>query len=97
MSRVKATNLLEAWEGKDSGLPTPECRLGLTHDQVTELFGDRIGEFHRWMWGQTVGLCEGRRWNRETKQYEPSGCGPHGAAYYRSDVRRFLAGLPVID
>lgn len=76
----------------------PECRLGYTRAQVAELFGNRVGEFDHWMRGQTIGLCEGKKYNHETESYEPA-CGgvEHGPAYYPWDVDRFIRGDPVID
>lgn len=77
-------------------LPRPECEGGYTAEQVRSIMGDLHDEFQRWMSGQTVMLCEGRRYNHETRAYEPS-CGPHGVVTYRWGVGRFLLGLPVID
>lgn len=79
-------------------LPPPECSLGYTRAQVEQILQTpaRMLAFDAWMYGQTIGLCDGQRYNHDTKQYEPS-CGPHGAAYYRVDLQRFLSGLPVID
>jgi hypothetical protein len=79
-------------------IPAPDCVLGYPEYQLEEILGDRIEEFGRWMRGQTFSGCDARSYNHETKEYEPSGCDiPHGFVYYQSDVRRFLAGLPVID
>jgi hypothetical protein len=113
---------------------TQSCPQGLTESDLQELFGDRLPEFDRWMFGQTSGLCDGRQFhyirvhNRYCKTdhmpgtrwyekahaegddftwrcgydggyYEPTECAanPHGMVTYRSDVERFLMGLPVID
>lgn len=77
------------------------CPLGLTEDDLFELFrdGERFKAFNRWMRGQTMSVCEGRQYNHAKKRYEPDECAasPHGVVVYRSDVERFLAGLPVID
>ena len=59
--------------------------------------GVRLYEFRQWMNGQTEALCEGREYNYETDEYEPTGEGPHGLVTYRQDVERFLLGLPVVD
>lgn len=78
-------------------LPKPDCEYGYTDTQLDDILGDRRPEFNRWMRGQTVAVCDGRRWIPETRVYVASGCGPHGAATYGSDLRRFLAGGPVLD
>lgn len=76
----------------------PECELGYTRAQIEEMFGDQVGQFDRWMRGQTIGLCEGRGYNFDTEEYEPvCGGAAHGPAYYRWDVARYKAGLPIID
>lgn len=80
-----------------SPLPPPECELGYTEGQIEQIVGDRLGEFDRWMNGQTMGLCDGRRYDHEKREHLATGCGPHGAVVYGHDLRRFLAGLPVVD
>lgn len=75
----------------------PECQLGYPIDQVQRILGDRFPEFNEWIAGQTVSICDGRSYNYETKQYEETGCGPHGSVIYSWDLDRFLKGLPVID
>jgi hypothetical protein len=76
----------------------PECHLGLTRGQVLDLVGDRLGEFDKWMTGQTGGLCLGRQYNTTTLAWETA-CGgvSHGPVYYPEDVSRFLNGQPVVD
>lgn len=48
--------------------------------------------------GQTMMLCDGRRYNHDAREYEVA-CGgvAHGVVVYPWDVERFLAGLPVVD
>ena len=78
----------------------PECELGYTQAQLDRMFPseNRRNEFNKWMYGQTSAICEGRRYNHEKKCYEESEGGvAHGMVVYAHDVRRFLAGLPVID
>lgn len=74
------------------------CRLGYTSEQVAELMGDRLDEFYEWMVGQTQAICEGRKYNHDTRKYEEA-CGghAHGLIVYEWDADRFLAGLPAID
>lgn len=74
-----------------------ECQLGYTREQLKRIFGDRLPDFNSWMIGQTGALCNGARYNYETKKEEPSGCGPHGYVVYSWDVERYLQGRPVID
>lgn len=83
---------------REIGMPEPKCRLGYTRSQIEEIMGDRLEEFHSWMYGQTMALCEGRKWNHTLKQYEDACEGiPHGIIVYPWDAERFLLGLPVID
>lgn len=78
-------------------LPSPDCETGYTRDQLREILGNRFEEFDGWMYGQTVALCEGRKWNYYTKEYEETDCGPHGPVVYSWDLKRFLDGRPIID
>lgn len=75
------------------------CPLGLTIEELETLLGPTIERFWDWMYGQTMAICEGRRYNHETKEHEDDECAehPHGLVVYRSDVERYLAGLPVVD
>lgn len=75
----------------------PSCQLGYTHGDIEVIFGSKLPAFLKWMHGQTIGYCEGKKYNYDTKQYEPTHCGPHGFAYYVSDVQDFLVGKPVTD
>ena len=76
----------------------PSCELGYTEEDLSTILTDPEKEdFYRWMRGQTLALCDGRRYNHERREYEETGCGPHGMAYYESDVQRFILGLPIID
>ena len=76
----------------------PECRMGYTHPQLVRILGERLPEFNKWMYGQTMTLCEGRQYNHDTKEYEVACDGvAHGGVVYSWDLNRFLRGLPVID
>lgn len=77
----------------------PRCEMGYPEDQLRELLHtheyDRLMQF---MYGQTVGVCEGRKYNHETKEYEVACNGvSHGVVVYSHDLERFIAGLPVVD
>lgn len=84
---------------KRTGLPEPECPHGYTSTQVEEIMGDGLHHFYRWMAGQTVMICDGRRWDYDLQSYMPTGCEPggHGAIFYRSDVERYLDGGRPLD
>lgn len=82
---------------KRTGLPEPECKWGYTNQQIEQIMGDRVNDFHRWMAGQTVCLCEGVEYNHAEKRSIPSGCGPHGVIIYPSDVMQFLDGGRPLD
>jgi len=79
-------------------IPAPDCESGYTYNQLLEILGDDLPNFNQWMRGQTMALCEGRRYNHETKEYTPK-CGgvAHGGVVYPWDLARYLDGLPVID
>lgn len=40
-----------------TNLPKPDCRLGYTDSQITEIVGDQKPHFNRWISGQTRALC----------------------------------------
>lgn len=76
----------------------PECRMGYTYAQLREILGDRLDEFGHWMRGQTMAICDGRKYNSDTNGYEPA-CDSraHGGIVYPWDLQRFLDGAPIID
>lgn len=78
-------------------IPEPECHLGYTEAQVEEILGSRLAEFRKFMVGQTGAICDGRRYDHDKQEYEPTECGPHGPVYYRVDLDHFLRGLPAFD
>ena len=67
-------------------IPKPACRYGYTEEQVEEIVGDRLEEFHVWFRGQTGAICDGGK-------FYNTGCGPHGAVVYAHDLERFLSGV----
>lgn len=81
-------------------LRKPDCRLGYTAEQVKDILGSevRYRQFLHWMEGQTTAICEGRSYNYDKREYEEAcGAKPHGTVYYKGDLLRFMAGLPIID
>jgi len=44
----------------------PSCPSGYTASDLEEVFGDRLPAFNKWMFGQTMMICDGRsyRYNR---------------------------------
>lgn len=86
-------------------LPPPDCEGAYTEYQVVKIFGDLLPEFHRWMVGQTMPICNGRRWDPFNQKYQQA-CGgiSHGPCYYDCDVVEFAEGkdrglenVPVTD
>lgn len=75
------------------------CPHGVTRAELAGILGDRLGAFDHWMRGQTVSICEGRRWDHDKKEYQPTACAdsPHGVVVYRWDLQRFLDGGPIVD
>lgn len=56
-----------------------------------------MSRFKEWMRGQTMGICDGRLYNHGKREYEGTGCGPHGVVAYASDLNAFLHGQPPLD
>lgn len=80
-------------------MPEPECKYGYPQSQIEKIFPeDRLKEFHLFMNGQTVSLCNNRRWDYILGEEVEDDCGTsHGTVFYRSDVFDFLSGRPVTD
>ena len=73
--------------------PPADCEYGYSWDYLKEILDPKtFSDFSIWMRGQTCSLCEGRQYNHELHQYEPSACveNPHGPIAYSWDVKRFL-------
>ncbi len=67
------------------------CKFGMIDSEVNERIPEHLsGRFNTWMNGQTMTICDGKRYNHEKLQYEDTGCGPHGPVTYSYDVERFL-------
>lgn len=76
----------------------PECEGGYTFAQLERILGIHYEDFGRWMRGQTMMLCEGRRYNYDTEGYvEACGGVAHGPVVYSWDLGRYLLNLPIID
>lgn len=78
-------------------IPSPDCGAGYTIEQVETIMGARIDEFNRWMNGQTMCLCEGRRYDHTTREYkidEVCAGVAHGPVVYAWDLKRFLEVIP---
>lgn len=83
-----------------NGLEPPECHLGYPIQQLKDRLPDAdFEDLNKWMSGQTGAICEGRRYDHETREYEPDECAnePHGFVWYTHDIERWKRGLPVID
>lgn len=79
-------------------LPTSNCGQGYPRSQLIAIIPtDELERFDAWMDGQTMSICDGRRYNHVAREYENTGCGPHGPVVYRHDLQRFLDRLPIID
>lgn len=70
------------------------CPLGYTREQVEQITAERYDEFAKWMRGQTVALCDGRQWDHDKQEDEPTSCtdSPHGLVTYPHDVAQFIRG-----
>lgn len=77
--------------------PEPDCDRGYSFDLLEETLGEvRFDELMKWMYGQTMAICDGQRYDHDTKQYHDTGHA-HGPVVYSYDVHRFLAGGPILD
>lgn len=74
-------------------------RAAIPWDQIeTFLDARRFAELMDWMHGQTMMLCEGRRYDHSTQEYtEKCGGVAHGPVVYCWDLERFMAGGPIVD
>lgn len=82
-----------------SDLPEPECEGGYTYRQIVEILGAWTDDFGDFMYGQTMMICEGQKYNHDTQEYEEA-CGgvAHGMPIvYPWDLERYLDGRPIID
>ena len=73
-----------------SELEAPACMHGYTAEQVDRILaehGRTEAEFHRWMRGQTMTLCDGRRWDRAEGKY----------VVHPLDLAGFLERRAVVD
>lgn len=77
--------------------PEPDCTHGYSFDLLNETLGaERFAELMDWMHGQTMMLCDGRRYDHDTQEYYETH-DPHGPVAYTWDVQRFLKGGPILD
>ena len=69
--------------------PEPDCTHGYSFDLLEETLGAaRFAELVDWMRGQTLMLCDGRRYETHNA---------HGPVVYTWDVQNFLRGGPILD
>lgn len=77
--------------------PEADCYRGYSFDLLEETLGEeRFTELMHWMRGQTMALCDGQRYDHDTKQYYKTGVA-HGPVVYSHDLFRFLGGGPILD
>lgn len=75
-------------------LVPPACPLGYTREQVEQITAEGFADFTYWMRGQTGAICDGRRYDHDKREYEPTGCAeaPHGMVVYAWDLARWIRG-----
>jgi hypothetical protein len=82
-------------------LPKTECESGYPEWQIEEILqkaGRAMTEFSQFMYGQTMTLCQGEKYNHDTRSYyECCGGVAHGGVVYPWDLERFLQRKRVID
>lgn len=77
--------------------PEPDCTHGYSFDLLEETLGAaRFAELMDWMRGQTMMLCDGRRYDHDTQEYYETH-DAHGPVVYTWDIQRFLRGGPILD
>lgn len=78
------------------------CPHGYTKADLEQHFGAVVGQPHP-LWdqlkGQTQSICDGRRYDHDKQEYEPTACAdtPHGVVAYTWDVQEWAEGRPVSD
>lgn len=80
-------------------IPEPACESGYPWSQLGSFLNEAsLRLLEHFMHGQTMVLCEGRRWNQETDSWDEA-CGgvAHGVVVYPWDFERWIDGRPVID
>lgn len=78
----------------------PSCPWGYTYEDLQRIFTTdvELNRFSKWMHGQTMMLCDGRRYDDQIRLMLPiPGHPAHGTIVYTWDVERYLRGLPIID
>jgi len=77
--------------------PEADCNGGYSFALLEATLGEeRFAELTDFMNGQTMTLCEGRRYDHETESYTETH-EAHGPVVYTWDVERFMRGGPILD
>lgn len=77
--------------------PNPDCDRGYSFDLLKETLGAaRFSELMDWMHGQTMMLCDGRRYDHDAREYYETHPA-HGPVVYTWDVERWLKGGQILD
>ena len=86
---------------KTKPIPEPSCPHGYTRSDLSEIFPtqEAYQAFEKWMIGQTMMICEGKKFNYELNTYLPDQCWttPHGTVVYPWDVIQYLDGGEPFD
>lgn len=70
--------------------PQPECWLGYPITQLEEYLGpQRAEKLWEWMYGQTMSICDGQRYDHELQSYVDTCPEPHGPVIYVWDFQRW--------
>lgn len=78
-------------------LPEPDCTHGYSVDLLEEyLSKEDFKDLMWWMRGQTMALCDGRRYDYEKREYYETGHS-HGPVVYPWDVKRWERVGPILD
>lgn len=80
-------------------LPEPDCPHGYPLEQLEEeMSSEQFHKFLRWVYGQTVLICNGEVYDHDIKKYGRSDCfdSPHGSVAYVWDVAQFMRGVETV-
>ncbi len=73
-------------------VPAPTCPHGYTEVDLAGILGERLDHFNQWMSGQTMSVCDGKRYSHEDRAYYPTECAddPHGPVVFPWDLHKYL-------
>lgn len=72
--------------------------MGYPRSQLEEIFdAQQLARLDSWLYGQTMGLCDGTEWDHDAQEHVQVCPEAHGSVIYRHDIVRFLRAGPITD